>query len=716
MSSQIFNCLVHSVQTATEYLEKCLYTVRIGHNDFLNGYFPATELISRIYDEDESADRLIHRLSRGFHLNIWALIVLALPIWGAPQVPCYFSFGDSLVDNGNNNNLSTSAKVNYPPYGIDFPDGPTGRFTNGRTILDILGQLVGFENYIPPFAAATSQDIIKGVNYGSGAAGIRDETGRQLGDRISFNKQLLNHQKVVSNIASLLGSQAAANEYLGRCLYTVVIGSNDYINNYLMPQIYPTSKLYTPAQYAEVLVQQYSQQLMTLYNNGARKIALFGLGPIGCTPAEISIYRTTTCVDSVNAAVQLFNDKLKFLVDDFNRQLTDAKFIYINITSIQSGDPATIGLQILNQPCCKVSETGLCKPGVRPCTFRAIYLFWDSFHPTETVNVLTATRAYNGLLPTDAYPMDIRQLIIFFRLYNASIYISSGTPDRLLGIRRFCFIIFNPQTTLGAQQIPCFFSFGDSLVDNGNNNNLNTTSKANYRPYGIDFPDGPTGRFTNGRTIIDIVGILLGFNDFIPPFATASGQEIIKGINYGSGGAGIRDETGKHRGDNLSFNKQMLNHRTTISRIASLIGNETSARKHLNKCLYSVMIGSNDYINNYYLPQNYNSSSKYTPDQYAAALIQQYLHQLMTLYNYGARKLVLFGLGPLGCIPTEISMFPTPTCVDSINDAVQLFNDRLKQLVEDLNTKLSQAKLIYINVSSIQFGAPASIVHFASFQ
>ncbi|XP_071935288.1 GDSL esterase/lipase At1g29670-like [Coffea arabica] len=271
------------------------------------------------------------------------------------------------------------------------------------------------------------------------------------------------------------------------------------------------------------------------------------------------------------------------------------------------------------------------------------------------------------------------------------------------------FIIFNPQTTLGAQQIPCFFSFGDSLVDNGNNNNLNTTSKANYRPYGIDFPDGPTGRFTNGRTIIDIVAQLLGFNDFIPPFATASGQEIIKGINYGSGGAGIRDETGKHRGDNLSFNKQMLNHRTTISRIASLIGNETSARKHLNKCLYSVMIGSNDYINNYYLPQNYNSSSKYTPDQYAAALIQQYLHQLMTLYNYGARKLVLFGLGPLGCIPTEISMFPTPTCVDSINDAVQLFNDRLKQLVEDLNTKLSQAKLIYINVSSIQFGAPASI-------
>lgn len=56
-----------------------------------------------------------------------------------PQVPCYFIFGDSLSDNGNNNNLATVSKVNYWPYGIDFPKGTTGRFTNGRTMQDIIG-------------------------------------------------------------------------------------------------------------------------------------------------------------------------------------------------------------------------------------------------------------------------------------------------------------------------------------------------------------------------------------------------------------------------------------------------------------------------------------------------------------------------------------------------------------------------------------------------
>ncbi|KAM0006769.1 putative triacylglycerol lipase [Helianthus debilis subsp. tardiflorus] len=60
---------------------------------------------------------------------------------GKPQVPCYFIFGDSLFDTGNNNQLDTKWKANYPPYGIDFPKGHTGRFTNGRTAADIIGML-----------------------------------------------------------------------------------------------------------------------------------------------------------------------------------------------------------------------------------------------------------------------------------------------------------------------------------------------------------------------------------------------------------------------------------------------------------------------------------------------------------------------------------------------------------------------------------------------
>lgn len=56
------------------------------------------------------------------------------------QVPCHFILGDSLVDNGNNNRLSSLAKANYMPYGIDFPGGATGRFSNGKTTVDVLSE------------------------------------------------------------------------------------------------------------------------------------------------------------------------------------------------------------------------------------------------------------------------------------------------------------------------------------------------------------------------------------------------------------------------------------------------------------------------------------------------------------------------------------------------------------------------------------------------
>lgn len=74
------------------------------------------------------------------------LLFFALSSWfhlarTAPQVPCYFIFGDSLVDNGNNNDIASLARANYPPYGIDFPDGPTGRFSNGLTTVDVICKL-----------------------------------------------------------------------------------------------------------------------------------------------------------------------------------------------------------------------------------------------------------------------------------------------------------------------------------------------------------------------------------------------------------------------------------------------------------------------------------------------------------------------------------------------------------------------------------------------
>lgn len=51
--------------------------------------------------------------------------------------------------------------------------------------------------------------------------------------------------------------------------------------------------------------------------------------------------------------------------------------------------------------------------------------------------------------------------------------------------------------------------FGDSTVDVGNNNFLDTLAKSDFPPYGREFDTkSPTGRFTDGRMVNDFVGKL----------------------------------------------------------------------------------------------------------------------------------------------------------------------------------------------------------------
>lgn len=64
-------------------------------------------------------------------------------------------------------------------------------------------------------------------------------------------------------------------------------------------------------------------------------------------PLEVGLYgevSDTECVEFINDAVQVFNDRLVRLVDGLNANLTDAHFTYINMSGIQSFDAAAFGI------------------------------------------------------------------------------------------------------------------------------------------------------------------------------------------------------------------------------------------------------------------------------------------------------------------------------------------------------------------------------------
>ncbi|ESQ50544.1 hypothetical protein EUTSA_v10022766mg [Eutrema salsugineum] len=341
-------------------------------------------------------------LPKAFWILAATVFAAATVVYG--QAPCYFIFGDSTFDNGNNNNLQSKAKVNFSPYGIDFPKGPTGRFTNGRTIPDMIGELSGFKDLIPPYAGASREQAHTGLNYASGGGGLREETSEHLGDRISLRKQIQNHKKAIKKAK-------VPAERLGQCLYAINIGSNDYINNYFMSEHYNTSRRFKPDQYAYSLIILYRSYLKSLHRLGARKVALFSITQIGCTPKMmVSHGGGKGCAKEVNNAVAIFNKNLEDLVKDFNRKVQGAKFTYVDIFS--GGDPLAYGLlgfKVGDKACCTVPPGGeLCEPNQPVCANRTEYVFWDSIHSSEATNKLVAKGSFDGLLTN---PYSISQLV-----------------------------------------------------------------------------------------------------------------------------------------------------------------------------------------------------------------------------------------------------------------------------------------------------------------
>uniref|UniRef100_A0A6M2EIA2 SGNH hydrolase-type esterase domain-containing protein n=1 Tax=Populus davidiana TaxID=266767 RepID=A0A6M2EIA2_9ROSI len=354
---------------------------------------------------------------------LWALsVVLLVSNWqhwtygkATPQVPCYFVFGDSLFDNGNNNYLTTPVKVNYLPYGVDFPLGATGRCSNGLNIADTIAEQLGFDSFITDFGVGGVTNFLDGVNYGSSGAGILDETGYLSRDLFTMNIQLYNHKMVASRIAKQLGGEDVAKKYLSKCIYVSDMGHNDYLNNYFL-DTYNSSTIYTPDEYAKHLIKTYKTQLEELYSTGARKIAVFGLIRVGCMPSNKqknpNELDSSLCAYKLNNDVKIFNSQLQTMLEALNEKHKDAVFTYINSYEIDS-EVTNAGFKYTRESCCQVLESGAvpCQSLSVPCANRSEYVYWDGAHFTEAKAWAFGKRAFKRRFPEDAYPYDISELV-----------------------------------------------------------------------------------------------------------------------------------------------------------------------------------------------------------------------------------------------------------------------------------------------------------------
>ncbi|KAG9448612.1 hypothetical protein H6P81_008577 [Aristolochia fimbriata] len=246
--------------------------------------------------------------------------------------------------------------------------------------------------------------------------------------------------------------------------------------------------------------------------------------------------------------------------------------------------------------------------------------------------------------------------------------------------------------------IEAVYFFGDSGFDCGNNNGLDINpkiAKANYKPYGVDFDGGPTGRFTNGKNVADFIAEKLGL-PLAPAYLSVSKekrQKIATGLNYASASGGILSETGTALGKCVPFDKQIdLFQRTVEEDLPPQFSSKEEVEHHLSRSIIVINIGSSDFLNNWIDQEKpeYKRSKKYPQiPKYVNLLMETLQGQIQRIYDLGGRRFLVFGLGPLGCV-AAVTHKGAP-CNESWNGLAVEFNNQLAPLIKRLQSKLQRS-------------------------
>ncbi|KAL7155514.1 hypothetical protein ABFS83_03G079600 [Erythranthe nasuta] len=289
-------------------------------------------------------------------------------------------------------------------------------------------------------------------------------------------------------------------------------------------------------------------------------------------------------------------------------------------------------------------------------------------------------------------------------------FLGAKLPCRPLRFRFTVFLtsLFQPCCIAGvavvnlpknATLFPALVFFGDSIVDTGNNNYIKTIAKANFPPYGKDFVGGiPTGRFSDGKILSDLFAEELGIKPVLPPFLDPSlqDQDLLTGVSFASANTGYDPLTAR-LSCVLSFSDQFELFKDYISKLKKIAGDEKSSAI-LRESLIGVIAGNNDIAITYFntpLRKFQHDVPSYTDllVSYASTFVQD-------LYRLGARNIGVFSSLPLGCMPLErtIGGGLERKCAEKYNEAAQLFNNKLSAEIASLDAKLTEAKIVYVDI------------------
>ncbi|XP_057961347.1 GDSL esterase/lipase At1g54790 [Malania oleifera] len=333
--------------------------------------------------------------------------------------PAVFNFGDSNSDTGGL--VAGLGERLEPPNGDIYFKKPSGRFCDGRLIIDFLMDemdLPFLNSYLEAVGAPTFR---KGCNFAAAGSTIRPATAASVSP-FSFGIQVAQFYRFKTRVLDLLATSKKFDKYLPRedyfkkGLYMFDIGQND-----LAGAFYSQTLDQILASIPTILLQ-FETGIKELYDLGARNFWIQNTGPLGCLAQNVAKFGTDPskldelgCLIGHNQAVKLFNLQLHALCKKFQGQSPDASVAYVDVFTIKSNLIANYSRYGFEQPimaCCGYGGPPLnydsriacgqtkvlngSSVTANGCSDSTEYVNWDGIHYTEAANQHVSSQILTG--------------------------------------------------------------------------------------------------------------------------------------------------------------------------------------------------------------------------------------------------------------------------------------------------------------------------------
>ncbi|CAN6319884.1 unnamed protein product [Urochloa humidicola] len=263
-----------------------------------------------------------------------------------------FSLGDSVSDAGNLASVAPNLSVLAFPYGETFFHRPTGRFCDGRLIVDFIAEALKLPFPTPFLAGKTAADFRQGANFAvSLATALSQQFFRDMGldltilPPFSLDVQLEWFKKVLH----LLGpTKKERQDIMARSLFLLgEIGINDY--NHPLFQNRSFADKVRPL--LPKVIKKIENATKVLIGLGAKTIVVPGTIPMGCMPRYLTLFQSDNpgdydaagCIRWLDDFAEEHNRALRRMLEQVRRGHSAVAVVYADSTTAPSSrSPATL--------------------------------------------------------------------------------------------------------------------------------------------------------------------------------------------------------------------------------------------------------------------------------------------------------------------------------------------------------------------------------------